>query len=176
MEIIYAGFGGQGVLTSGLITAYIALKSNYEVLWSPAYGGQMRGGKAYSMVKFDHHPITDPLISQVDIVVAMNKPSLDFCKNLKTDGLLIANRSTIGSEDLPDTCKVLNLPIDELAAEAGSTRSANLITIGAVIRETGIIGKEEACRLMCEFFENKGKGKYNETNVRAFNAGYHYIG
>ena len=176
MEIIYAGFGGQGVLTSGLVTSYIALKSDYEVLWSPAYGGQMRGGKAYSMVKFDHEPITDPLISSTDIVVAMNKPSLDFCKTLKKDGLLIANSSTIEKTDLPDVDKVIFMPIDELAVQAGSIRSANLITIGAVVRETGLIEEEEACRIMCEFFANKGKAKFNDANSKAFWAGFNYVG
>lgn len=176
MEIIYAGFGGQGVLTSGLVTAYIALKNDLEVLWSPAYGGQMRGGKAYSMVKFDKEQITDPLISATDIVVAMNKPSLDFCSNLKEDGLLIVNSSTVSVEDVPAVSKVICIPVDEIAAKIGSPKSANLVTIGVVVRETGYFDPDLACKTMCQFFEDKGKGKFNEGNAKAFWAGYNYIG
>ena len=45
-EIIFAGFGGQGVLTGGLVIAEMATKSGLSAVWMPAYGPTMRGGKA----------------------------------------------------------------------------------------------------------------------------------
>lgn len=46
MELVFAGFGGQGVLTSGMIMAEMALEEGKTVTWMPTYGPAMRGGKA----------------------------------------------------------------------------------------------------------------------------------
>ena len=58
-ELVFAGFGGQGVLTLGLIVAESALELGKQVTWMPAYGPTMRGGKAYSVVKFSDESIGD---------------------------------------------------------------------------------------------------------------------
>ena len=126
MEIIFAGFGGQGVLTSGLITAYMAMKNGLETIWSPAYGGQMRGGKAFSLVKFDKEPIAEPVVTELDVLVAMNQPSLDFCSDLKEGGLLIVNSDSVEKDAVDENkYKVVWLPVNDLAQQAGSVQSAN---------------------------------------------------
>ena len=45
-ELIIAGFGGQGVLSTGKILAYSGVMQDYEVSWLPSYGPEMRGGTA----------------------------------------------------------------------------------------------------------------------------------
>lgn len=55
-EIIFAGFGGQGVLTGGLIIAYTAAKKGLNMVWLPSYGPTMRGGKANCTVKYGETP------------------------------------------------------------------------------------------------------------------------
>jgi 2-oxoglutarate ferredoxin oxidoreductase subunit gamma len=37
-EMIFAGFGGQGVLSMGTLLAYAAMKEGREVSWMPSYG------------------------------------------------------------------------------------------------------------------------------------------
>lgn len=176
MEIIFAGFGGQGVLTSGLITAYMAMKNGLETIWSPAYGGQMRGGKAFSLVKFDKDPIAEPIVTELDVLVAMNQPSLDFCSDLKEGGLLIVNSDSVEKDAVDDKkYKVVWLPVNDLAAEAGSVQSANIVSIGALIKLTGAFDIEEAEQTLCQFFEDKGKGKFNKFNVAALRAGYEAV-
>ena len=76
MEIVFAGFGGQGVLTAGLIVAEMALENGKNVTWMPAYGPTMRGGKAYSVVKYADGMIGGPDMEELDALVAMNEPSL----------------------------------------------------------------------------------------------------
>lgn len=176
MEIVFSGFGGQGVLTSGLIVAYIALKNNYEVLWSPSYGAQVRGGKAYSLVKFDTEQICEPVITELDGLVAMNKPSLDFAAQLKSEGVLIVNSNTV-EDDTPIKFngRTIRVPINDIAAELKNPKAGNVIAVGAMIRATGAFEKDLAMDTMCRFFEDKGKGKFNEANRKAFMAGYEYI-
>ena len=177
MEVIFAGFGGQGVLTSGLITAYLALKNGLETIWSPAYGGQMRGGKAYSMVKFDTKPISEPIVTELDALVVMNQPSLDFRSELKEGGLLIINSDIVKRDSVDDSrYRVIWIPANTLAQEAGSLKSANVVTVGAFVRASGAFEKEKAEEILLKFFEDKGKGAYNQSNLAAFRAGYDAAG
>lgn len=177
MEVIFAGFGGQGVLTSGLITAYLALKNGLETIWSPAYGGQMRGGKAYSMVKFDTKPIAEPIVTELDALIVMNQPSMDFCSDLKAGGTLLINSDIVeqGSAD-ENKFRVIQIPANTLAQKTGSLKSTNVVMVGAFVRATGAFEKENAEAILCQFFEGKGKGAYNQSNLAAFRAGYDAAG
>jgi len=44
VEIVIAGFGGQGILFAGQVLAYAAMDAGKEVTWFPSYGPEMRGG------------------------------------------------------------------------------------------------------------------------------------
>lgn len=177
MEVIFAGFGGQGVLTSGLITAYLALKNGLETIWSPAYGGQMRGGKAYSMVKFDVKPIAEPIVTELDALIVMNQPSMDFCADLKEGGILLINSDIVDPDSVDENrFRVIRVPANTLAQKTGSLKSANVVMVGAFVQATGVFEKESSEAILCQFFEDKGKGAYNQSNLTAFRAGYDAAG
>ena len=59
-EIICSGFGGQGVLTAGLILADAAMEAGQYVTWYPSYGSEMRGGTANCNVKISDEEIASP--------------------------------------------------------------------------------------------------------------------
>lgn len=177
MEIIFAGFGGQGVLTSGLILAHIAMEQEYEVLWSPAYGGQMRGGKAFSVVKYDTEPIDEPNVTKLDALVALNQPSLDFAADLKEGGILIINSDAVDENaPLPEGAKVYRIAVDQLASQSGSMKTGSIVAVGALIKAVGEFEPERAKEIMCSYFDKKGKGKLNKLNCDAFQLGYDAIG
>ena len=46
LQMIFAGFGGQGVLLMGQLIAYAGMVTGKEVSWMPSYGPEMRGGSA----------------------------------------------------------------------------------------------------------------------------------
>ena len=58
IEIRFAGFGGQGVLTTGMVCATAGMDLGKNVTWYPSYGSQMRGGTANCSVKFDDNDKT----------------------------------------------------------------------------------------------------------------------
>ena len=60
-ELIIAGFGGQGVLSTGKILAYSGVMQDYEVSWLPSYGPEMRGGTCNCSVCVSDDPIGSPL-------------------------------------------------------------------------------------------------------------------
>lgn len=170
-NVIFAGFGGQGVLTAGLALAEIAVSEGLEVLWSPAYGGEMRGGKAYSMVMLSDGPILSPVCDTLDALVAMNGPALDFCDRLKKGGLLIVN--TDGTDGCgPEGLDERRVPLATTAKDAGSARSANIAAVGCVIGALRLFSREAAEAGIRRFFEKKGHPEAAESGAAALRAGY----
>ena len=76
-QILIAGFGGQGILFAGKFLAYEGLLEDKEVSWLPSYGPEMRGGTANCSVILSDTKVGSPIVSEPDILIAMNLPSLD---------------------------------------------------------------------------------------------------
>ena len=118
VEMICAGFGGQGVLTTGLILAEAGMKLGMNVLWYPSYGSEMRGGTANCTIKFSDKEIASPCAKKIDILMAMNAPAIDkFESSLRPGGLLLVNSSLVHEREYRDDIKVVKVPMTEIAAE-----------------------------------------------------------
>jgi 2-oxoglutarate ferredoxin oxidoreductase subunit gamma len=142
-EIIFAGFGGQGIMFMGKAIAYAAMNEGKYVTWIPSYGAEVRGGTAYSMVIISDEAIASPLIKEPTICVAMNGPSLrKYESNIKTKGLLVINKSIADSEAERKDIEILSIPITALAAEAGDHRIGNMVALGALLGKRKIIPLE----------------------------------
>ena len=90
LQMIFAGFGGQGVLLMGQLIAYAGMVMGKQVSWMPSYGPEMRGGSANCSVVVSDEPVGSPRVEDADVVVAMNKPSLlKFEGSVKAGGLLL---------------------------------------------------------------------------------------
>ena len=61
-NILFAGFGGQGILFAGKFLAYKGLLDGKQVSWLPSYGPEMRGGTANCSVIVSEDPIGSPLV------------------------------------------------------------------------------------------------------------------
>lgn len=177
MEIIFAGFGGQGVLTSGQIVASMALAADKNVTWMPAYGPAMRGGKAYSIVKYGDTTIGCPGLEEPDIVVAMNTPSLEFASKLKKGGLLVVNTDSI---DESAVCEgdydVVKLGCSTIAQQVNNVKAANIVSIGAILKLRDIFDLDVAKEALRAYFTSHGKGKFADANEAALMAGYEQAG
>ena len=98
-EIIFAGFGGQGVILAGKILTLAGMSEDKFVSHIPSYGAEMRGGTANCSVIVSDEEVASPVIENPDVVVALNKPSMTkFEPLLKKGGLLIYNSSLIDIE------------------------------------------------------------------------------
>jgi len=142
-EIIFAGFGGQGIMFMGKAIAYAAMNEGKHVTWIPSYGAEVRGGTAYAMVVIAEEAIASPLIKEPTICVAMNGPSLrKYEKKIKTKGLLIMNKSIIDIEPERKDIDILSMPITDLAREAGDYRIGNMVALGALLGKKKIVTLE----------------------------------
>lgn len=170
-RIIIAGFGGQGVLSLGQFIAYAANNNGMYVTWLPSYGPEMRGGTANCSVVVSDKPVASPLIPSGDTLIAMNKPSLDkFIGSVKAGGLVIINSSLISEKVERKDIKVCYIDANDIANEAGNSRTANIVILGAYIRLKGILDKGEVLKVIEEIFASKPK--VIPMNLKAFEMGY----
>lgn len=142
-EVIFAGFGGQGVLSMGQILAYAGMMEGKEVCWMPSYGPEMRGGTANCNVIVSDEPIVSPIISTYDTVVALNQPSLDkFESRIKPGGTLIYETSTVTNPPTRKDIKVIPISANETALELGNQKVFNMVVLGAFLAERKTISDE----------------------------------
>ena len=133
--IIFAGFGGQGIILSGKIICLAAMREGKNVSHIPSYGAEMRGGTANCSVVISDEEIASPLIRRPSICVVLNKPSLlKFEERLQAGGLLIYNTSLIDLEPSRDDIRAVPVQANDLAQEEGNTRAANMIILGLLLK------------------------------------------
>lgn len=143
LEAIFAGFGGQGVMLIGQLLAYSGMYEGKNVSWFPAYGPEMRGGTANCSVVVSDDPVGSPVISEPDVLVAMNRPSLEkFEKMLKPGGILFYNTSLIDIKPQRTDIKVIGIPANDIATELGNAKVANMVVMGAILKATGAVDLE----------------------------------
>ena len=99
LNMVFAGFGGQGVLFAGKVAAYAGLLAGKEISWLPSYGPEMRGGTANCSVCVSDQPIGSPLVTNPNVLVAMNLPSLDrFIDGVEPGGTVLVDSSLINKK------------------------------------------------------------------------------
>ena len=169
-EIIFAGFGGQGVLLAGQTLAKCAMWHGLEVSWIPAYGPEMRGGTANCTVVLADSLIASPMATQYDYALMFNQPSLDkFLAKVKDGGLIIFDSSVVK----PPTRKgvtTVGVPAATLADEVGSIKCANMVMLGALIKRTGLLPLEAVTDKVERLFTGK-KSAMAEINLKALRRG-----
>ena len=139
-EVIFAGFGGQGVLSMGQVLAYAGMIEDREVCWMPSYGPEMRGGTANCIVTVSSSEISSPIIGTFDTVVALNQPSLDkFEEAVKPGGTLIYDSTNIIEPPTRDDIDVVPIPASEEAVKLKNTKIMNMIVLGAFIAKRGTV-------------------------------------
>lgn len=143
LNILFAGFGGQGILFTGKVVAYAGLMDGKEVSWLPSYGPEMRGGTANCSVCISDDKIGSPLVVTPDVLVAMNLPSLEkFERDVVPGGMIIIDSSIIHRKVERDDVKVIYLPASQIAEENGLKGAANMVILGRLFKETGFCSSE----------------------------------
>lgn len=171
LQMIFAGFGGQGVLLMGQLIAYAGMVTGKEVSWMPAYGPEMRGGAANCSVVVSDEPVGSPKVEDADVVVAMNRPSMAlFEKNVVPGGLLFYNSSLIDEKPSREDIRVIPVPVNEIAQELESNKVGNMVMLGAVAQATGAFSEEQ----LADALRHKlgpSKEKFMPKNMEAIRRG-----
>jgi len=173
-QILFAGFGGQGILFSGKFLAYEGLLEDKQVSWLPSYGPEMRGGTANCSVIISDELIGSPIVTAPDILIAMNLPSYDKYENaVPAGGKIFVDSSLIQREAKRDDVDTYFIPATKIASDANLTGLANMVMVGKVIKETGIIPYENIERALKKVVSSRHQDLAG-ANLKALAMGYQY--
>ena len=173
-EILLAGFGGQGILFSGKFLAYDGLLEDKEVSWLPSYGPEMRGGTCNCSVILSDSKIGSPIVSNPNVLVAMNLPSLDKFEETAVPGAKIfVDSSLIDRKVEREDVEVFYIPATKLASDENLPGLANMIMVGHMIKHANVMTYENVEKTMTKLVPAK-KQNLIELNIKAVELGYNY--
>ena len=171
LNILLAGFGGQGVLFTGKVMAYAGLMEGKEISWLPSYGPEMRGGTANCSVCISDRSIGSPLVVTPDVLIAMNLPSLEkFEDSVVPGGLIIVDSSLIDKKVERTDVRTVYIPASELADKNDLKGSSNMIILGKMFRETVCCTEDNLLKGIRKSVPAR-KSELYDTNVRAVRIG-----
>ena len=171
IKSIFAGFGGQGVLSMGLNVAQAAMIEGKNVTYLPAYGAEVRGGTANCTVAISDEEIASPVASSPEFVVAMNQPSLiRFQNQIESGGVVFINSSLIEAEITRGDVEIVKVAANKIAEELGSPRSANMVMLGAFTKRSNLVSINTVVEVLRSTMESKGK--LFALNKKALLTGY----
>lgn len=174
LNMLIAGFGGQGVLFMGKVAAYTAMMQERNVSWLPSYGPEMRGGTANCSVCIDDEPIGCPLVLEPETLVVLNAPSYDkFVGSVQPGGRIFIDSALISAKCDRADITAHYIPCTQMAKDEGLDGLANIIMLGKVLRETGFTTFEVLCEAMKKCVPAK-KAHLVEANLKALKLGFDY--
>jgi len=149
LERIYnvkcAGFGGQGVLSLGLMIATMGKMRGINVSWLPAYGPEMRGGTANCSVVLSSEKIPSPLVEKPNVLVALNQASIDrFIDSVVPFGVVVFDSTHVSlDKNMRNDIKYLSIEAAQIAKDEGNEKCANAAMLGAFASILSGLGQTE---------------------------------
>ena len=182
-KTVFAGFGGQGIISLGQIWAYCGMKEGKQVSFYPFYGAEKRGGIARANNIVSDGAIASPIVTKATSVVVMNQDSLAVCaETLMPGGLMIVNSSLVstagvthGGKSLEQQFKVVQVQATAIAERIGNVKIANMVALGALARATGALHLKTLDAIFADFFIG-GKAKFIPMNLTAVREGEKAVG
>lgn len=177
-KTVFAGFGGQGIISLGQIWSYCGMKEGKAVSFYPFYGAEKRGGIARANCIVSDGSIASPIVTKASSVVVMNQDSLAVCaETLKEGGLMLVNSSLVSTDGvlhagkpLEAQFRVVKVAAGEIAEKIGNTKIANMVMLGALAKATGALSLATVEDILRSFFP-ESKHKFIPSNVEAIKAG-----
>lgn len=178
-EIRIGGFGGQGVIMTGIVIGKAAtLFDGKNAVQTQSYGPEARGGASKTEVVISDGPVDYPKVQAPDIFIAMSQTALmKYKDDLKDEGILIIDQDLVNVDDIAGfveekNIKLFSVPATRTATEViGLRMVANIVIMGAIVKATGIVSVEAAKEAI---LGSVPKGT-EEKNIQAFEAGYDLI-
>ena len=173
-QILIAGFGGQGVLFAGKFLAYKGLLEDLQVSWLPSYGPEMRGGTANCSVVLSETPVGSPIISNPDVLIAMNLPSLQkYVDSVVPGGQIYLDSALIDVKVERTDVEVFYIPATQMAKDENIATLANMILVGSVLENNSELSFEGTQEVVSKLVPPK-KAALVELNMKALSMGKEY--
>ncbi len=182
-DLILAGVGGQGIISIAFVIASAALEDDLEVKQAEVHGMAQRGGAVQSHLRISRERIWSGLIprGQADLILSVEPlEALRYLDFLRPEGMIIASRKPfINIPDYPEVETILSriesiphhliVDSEKLAREAGSTRTQNMVMLGAASKYL-LVKEENLQKFLKLLFARHGENVV-ASNLKAFALG-----
>jgi len=169
--VIMSGFGGQGIISAGILLAQSGMVEGKYVTFFPAYGAEMRGGTANCSVVVSSEEVASPVVAHPDTLIVMNEPSLlRFEPSVKSGGLLLLNSSLVSAKPKRDDTETVFIPANSIAEKIGTIKVANMVMLGAFAKKTGAINIDSIIKTLPKVY-TKAKEDMLKKNEEALRKG-----
>ena len=142
MNIRFSGFGGQGIVLSGVILGWAAVHDGKNVIQTQSYGSEARGGSCKCDVIIENTEIFELEPDDVDILVAFSQPAFNkYFSGLRNEGTLFIDKDLVKPEIIP--AKTFSIPATDIAFKKMNQKiMANIIMLGYITSKTGLVKPE----------------------------------
>jgi 2-oxoglutarate ferredoxin oxidoreductase subunit gamma len=171
-EIRFAGYGGQGIIRSGIIAGKAAsIHDNKFATMSQSFGPEARGGACSSQLVVSESKVLYPYVTVADVLVAMSQEGYDkFEPELSEHGVLLVDEDLVKYKTPRGDIKLLAIPATRFAEQLGNKIIANVVMLGFFTAVTDIVSYEA----MKKALPGSVPEKALELNLKAFEKGYEY--
>ena len=143
IDVVFAGLGGQGLMTMGQILATAAMREGKMTSYLPSYSPEVRGGWANCTVVVSDQSIGSPIVGEPSALVAMEASAVrKHAPSVQSGGLILVNTSLAPEPVGRNDVRVINVAANEIAGRLGNERVANIILLGAYVTATGAVSME----------------------------------
>ncbi|MCW3981615.1 MAG: 2-oxoacid:ferredoxin oxidoreductase subunit gamma [Candidatus Bathyarchaeota archaeon] len=170
-EVRFAGFGGQGIIRSGLILSMAAcIYSEKNAVLTQSYGPESRGGSCKSEVVISDEEIDYPKVDDPDITVVMSQEAYHKYSAGKKGGIVLLDPDMVKDRDDSPGLRIYEVPATKIAKEVGKAIVANVVMLGALTAVAELVTPEALKKAVTQ---NVPAGT-EELNTLAFKKGYEY--
>ena len=174
-EIKIGGFGGQGVILTGMIVGKAAAiyDDKYSTM-TQAFGPEARGSACSSQVIISDETILYPYVAAPDVLVVMSQDACSrFAPGMKNheNSILLYEKDLVKLDGVPcDKVQAHGIPATRFAEELGRKMVLNIVMVGFFTAMTKLISAD-AVRMAVKDSVPRG----TETlNLSAFDKGFQY--
>ena len=173
-QVLIAGFGGQGILFAGKFLAYKGLMEDLQVSWLPSYGPEMRGGTANCNVIISEDPVGSPIVTDANVLIAMNLPSLQkYVNSVVPGGQIYVDSTLIDAKVERTDVDVFYIPATQMAKDNNIATLANMIIVGHMLEHHPELGVDGVEAVVNKLVPPK-KAALIELNMKALQLGKDY--
>jgi len=171
-EIKIGGFGGQGVILSGIIIGKAAaLYDGKHATLIQAFGPEARGSACSAQVVISDEYIGYPYIERPSCEVVMSQEAYQkFVPEMQGEGLLLIEKELVTPKDLSPGIRCVGIPAVRMAEELGHRIILNIVMLGFFTAVSGLITPEAARRAV----KDSVPPGTESLNMDAFEKGFAY--
>ncbi|HOC77904.1 MAG TPA: 2-oxoacid:acceptor oxidoreductase family protein [Methanofastidiosum sp.] len=166
-----SGFGGQGIILSGVIVGKAAVNQGFNAVQTQSYGPEARGGSTRSEVVISDEEIDYPKVESASVSIIMSQEAFyKYASRTKREGIIIYDPELIPDHKIEGDFKLAEINATRIASELGTKIVANIVMLGAFNEMCSLLSKDSMIEAIKDSIP-----KMLDLNLNAFEAGINKV-